>query len=127
MSENEKAFLISYSGAHNDELQKIKEKYTPSRKNQKLNKVRKLDARVDFISTMISIAVGILGSVMLILGVLVIIKQRDMLLAGSLSVILGLAVVSCVPLLHFRIVECLKKHTAPKILKLIEDIEKNQI
>ncbi len=126
MNENSKAFSISYSGADNDELKKLKAKYSPSPKNDKLNEIRRLDRRVDFISTMISIGLGIIGSFLLVNGIIFIVKNPDKLMWGSVSTILGLLIASMVPIIHYKILKFTKKRIGPKILELIKDIESNK-
>ena len=125
MNENSKAFSISYSGADNDELKKLKAKYSPSQKNEPLNEIRKLDKRVDFISTMISIGLGIIGSFLLVNGIIFIVKNPDKLMWGSVSAILGLLIASVVPMLHYKVLRFIKKRIGPRILELINDIESN--
>jgi len=73
MSNESKPFSFSYSGAISDELEQIKEKYTPTKVNEKTKRVRSLDKRVDFSSTMLSICIGLFGTALLISGVIYII------------------------------------------------------
>ena len=127
MNDENKSFSYSYSGATNDELEQIKEKYTQTQTNQKLNEIRRLDRRVDFISTMISIGLGMIGTVFLVHGVISIVASRDNLITGSICTLLGLIIDSTVPLIHFKIASRIKSYVAPRILALIKEIEQNQI
>lgn len=127
MKDNNNSFSYSYSGATNDELQKIKEKYTVSEKNRKLNEVKRLDARVDFTATMISIAIGIIGTFLLVHGIIFIVQNPEKIFYGSAAALFGVTVAAVVPIIHFKIAAVIKKRTAPKILSLIEEIEQNKL
>ena len=126
MKDDNKAFTISYSGADNDELKMLKAKYTQSQKNEKINEVRRLDRRVEFISTMISIGTGMIGSFLLVHGIVFLVQNPEKLIWGSISTLLGLFIVSFVPMLHFKILKLIKKSIGPKILALIKEIEENK-
>lgn len=127
MNDNSKSFSISYSGAANSELQKLKEKYTLNETNYMLEKVKRLDQRVDFISTILSIALGILGSALLISGTIIIIRNIHLLTLSLVTTTSGLIIVSVVPLIHSKVSQYIKKRTAPKILAMIKEIEQNNI
>lgn len=127
MNDENKSFSYSYSGKTNDELEQIKEKYTQTRTNQKLNEIRRLDRRVEFLSTMLSIGLGIVGTFLLVCGIISIVASRDNLIIGSICTLLGLIIDSTVPLVHFKIATRIKSYVAPQILALIKEIEQNQI
>ena len=127
MSDKNKAFSYSYSAAINDELEQLKEKYTPRKTNEKLKKIRALDKRVDFISTMISILSGIGGSALIVGGVIFIIKDIYPDFAGLLMTASGMLIISAVPFIHTRIYNLIKARYAPEILELIKETERNII
>ena len=126
MKDDNKAFSFSYSGAAIDELEQFKEKYSPVEPEEKIKRIRALDKRVDFIATMISITLGLIGTGFLISGVIQIIKSDSGLIMGIVQTAIGLFLSAAVPFLHAKIHKRVKKYYSPQILSLIEEIEKNQ-
>lgn len=127
MKDNNNSFSYSYSGATNDELQKLKEKYTQSETNQKLAEIKKLDTRVDFIATMVAIFTGLMATAFIIAGVIFLIKDRFSTLTGIMLTAPGVIIIAVNPLLYSKIHECVKAHYSSRILSLIKDIEQNRI
>lgn len=127
MNENKRSFSYSYSGATNDELELIKEKYTKKQENINIKKVRRLDKRVDFLATTISISIGLLSVAIIVNGVIWLMKDFPSVVIGGLMIALGLLVASVVPFLHSKIHSLIKAHYAPIIIALIEEIEQNKI
>lgn len=119
------AFSISYSGELKDELEQFKTKYSPRETNERMKKLRTLDKRVDFITTMISIAFGMLGSALLIAGTVFLIKAVLTVFLSCLLIVAGSAIVAVVPFIHGRTYLFIKNLYAPKILELIDEIERN--
>ena len=122
-----KAFSIRYSGETNNELEQLKEKYTKKESNQKMKRLRALDKRVDFISTMTSIFTGIMGTAFTAASIICIIKDLCPLPVGVVLCISGIVIIAAVPFLHGRIHSSIKNYYSPEILTLIEEIERNQI
>ena len=127
MSNENKEFSFSYLGTLNEELEQIKEKYTQKKVNEKIKKIHALDRNVDFISTMISIFIGINGTSFLITGTIRLIKALSSVPVCIFTIILGIILIAAVPFIHTRIYNSVKAHYAPKILSLIEDIEQNKL
>lgn len=127
MGNENKSFSYTYSGATNDELEQIKIKYTKKEVNEKMKKIRALDKRVDFISTMLSISLGIFGTSFIIQSTIWIIKGITDLTVSIPMCILGILLASTVPFLHAKIYSIVKAHYAPKILALIKEVEQNQL
>lgn len=127
MSEENKSFSYSYYGAINEELEHIKEKYTKKDVNEKMNKIRAIDNKVDFISTMLSIFSGLIGTCFLISGTIGIIKGFSETTISIVAISLGIFLISAAPFMHKKIYNKIKAHYAPKILSLIEEIEQNQL
>lgn len=127
MSEKRNSFSYTYSGAVNDELEHFKEKYTPKKVNEKIKKIRALDKNVDFISTMLSITTGLLGSALIIIGVIWLIKDFYSNLFGGLFTFFGIMIIAATPFLYFKIHSVIKAYYSPEILALIKEIEQNQL
>ncbi len=128
MKDNEKkAFSITYSGSTKDELEMFKEKYTPKQTTEKMKKIRALDKRIDFIATMCSISIGLLGSCFIIWSTISLVKELNSFPAGILILLLGITIIAAVPFIHTKIYNGVKNHYAPQILSLIDEIERNII
>lgn len=127
MEKENNAFSISYSGAGKEELEHFKIKYMPGNTNEKMKKLRAYDKNVDLFSTLISVIIGLIGSVAVVYGTIFIIKERFYDLYGVLMLVAGLLVVSFVPVFHSRVYAFVKDFYAPKILLLIKEIEENKI
>lgn len=127
MADKNKSFSYSYSGAVNEELEQLKEKYTPKKVSEKIRKIRTMDKKVDFFSTMFSIFLGIIGSSFLIIGTITLIKNLFSAPVCFITILIGIVTMSAVPFVHVRIYNFIKQHYAPEILSLIKEIEHNQL
>jgi len=124
---SDNSFSYSYSGATKDELEMFKEKYTPKHTTEKMKEIRSLDKRIDFIATMISIAIGLFGSVALVMGTIMLIKDQLSVPFNGVLVLGGLLIAATNHLVYGRIHNFFKSIYAPKILKLIQEIENNTL
>ncbi len=127
MADKNKSFSYSYSGAVNEELEQLKEKYTPKEVNEKMKRIRIMDKKVDFISTMFSIFLGIIGSIFLITGTIILIKNLFSTSVCFITILIGIVTMATVPFIHAKIYNFIKQHYAPEILALIKEIEHKQI
>lgn len=127
MSEENKAFSISYSGEIKDELEQYKIKYAPRETTKKIKRLRVLDKRVDFISTMIAIAFGMFGSAIMIAGTVFLIKNVLAVFTSCMLIVPGTVILAVVPFLYSKIYSYIKNAYAPEILKLINEIEHNSL
>ena len=119
------AFSISYSGGLKDELEQFKTKYAPKETTERMRRLRALDKKVDFIAAMVSIAVGMFGSALLIAGTVFLIKAVFTIFVSCLLIVPGTAIIAVVPFIHSRTYIFIKNLYAPEILRLIDEIERN--
>lgn len=127
MADKNKSFSYSYSGAVNEELEQLKEKYTPKKVSEKMRKIRTMDKKVDFFSTMFSIFLGIIGSIFLTIGTIILIKNLFSTPVCFITILIGVVTMAAVPFIHTKIYNFIKQHYAPEILSLIKEIEHNQL
>lgn len=123
----QKAFSITYSIKTTDELDAIKKKYTPQQTTEKLKELRFLDKKVELIPVLISIIVGIIGSKLIVLGSIGLIKEFFSAVPGAIILLSGLMIIAANPFFHTVIYNAVKKHYTAKILSLVEEIEENVI
>lgn len=121
------AFSITYSGAVNEELEQIKQKYSQKEPDLKIKRIHALDKRVDFISAMTSIFTGMGGTVLAAISIILTVKDYCPLPVGVLLLLTGIIISSAVPFIHGRIHSSVKSYYSPEILTLIEEIEQNRM
>ena len=84
---NRNGFTYSYSANEQEELKRIRAKYLPEEEN-KLDKIRRLDSRVTMKAQAISLALGVVG--ILILGFGMSLVMTDLYV--TLGIVRGIAV-----------------------------------
>lgn len=120
-------FKMTYSSAQQEEIRSIRKKYAPA-KEDKMAQLRALDAGVTKKATVISITVGVIGTLILGLGMSLTMSDFGRLL-GQLAMPVGIAVggvgigilICAYPLYH----QTLKKERekiAPEILRLTDEL-----
>ena len=68
MNDNKEGFSYSYSAKEQEEIKKIRDKYTknePEREENKIERLRRLDASVTKKGTVVSLIIGIAGTLIL--------------------------------------------------------------
>ena len=123
----EKTNYYSYSAAQNKEIQKIRDKYTETydKKETKLDQLRRLDASVNNTAVAVSLAVGIIGALILGFGMsCVLVWAGKMFVPGIFFGIIGIIItVSAYPI-YKATVKRKHKEVAPIIIKLTEELVK---
>lgn len=121
---NRNSFEYTYSAPQQEEIKRIKEKYMPKEKTlTKLEQVRLLDKRPEQAGTAAALALGIVGTLMLGLGMSYTMVMTDYFALGIVIGVVGLVVLAIAYPVYVRIVAKERKKIAPEILKLIEEIE----
>lgn len=121
MEENQ-SFEYTYSAPEQDEVRRIREKYMPKEEN-KLEQLRRLDAGVKQKATMLSIIIGVIGSLVMGTGM-----SMCMVWGGSLFVpgifvgVVGMIGVGLAFPVYNRVVEKEKERIAPEILRLTDEL-----
>lgn len=120
--ENDKGFTYNYSAEKNNEVANIRKKYLPKQED-KLETLKKLDARVKRAGVAESLSVGIVGC--LIFGVAMCFGLKVFSASAFVTVLLGvLGVIVMLPAypLYKRINSKVKEKLTPEILRLSEEI-----
>lgn len=126
MKENE-TFTMTYSAEQQEEIRAIRDKYLPP-KEDKMEKIRKLDGMVMKKATMRSISVGIVGTLILGLGMSIAMSEFGAFLGtaampvGIAVGVVGLAVLGCAYPLYNRTLENERAKVAPEILRLTDEL-----
>lgn len=125
---------FTYSAKEQSEIQKIRRKYEikeENREESKLERLRRLDSGVGKKATAWSLAIGILGTLILGSGMSIIMTEFGVVLGlqGMTGILTGVAlgvfgmllIAIAYPLYH-RILQKERKKAAPEILRLTEEL-----
>lgn len=121
MDNNEK-FEYTYSAKQQAELETIRKKYLPEEET-KMDKLRRLDKSVTRQGTMISIIIGVAGTLIMGLGMCMCLEWQQFVL-GIILGILGIAILAAAYPVFNKITQKQKEKIAPEILRLTEEIER---
>lgn len=125
--ENNETFKMTYSAQQQEEIQAIRKKYA-SPEPDKMEQLRALDAGVGKKATGISIAAGVIGTLILGTGMSLTMSDFGKLLgslSGPLGIVLGvvgLVVLACAYPLYSRILKKEREKVAPEILRLTDEL-----
>lgn len=119
--ENKQQVSITYSAEEQKELNAIRAKYAPkgSKPLTNLDKAKAIDARVESKGTMAGLAVGIIGTLILGLGMSCVLVW-DKLALGILIGLAGLAGVAGAYPAYQRVIRTERAKAADEIMKLSE-------
>lgn len=122
MEHNEYSFEYTYSAPQQEEVKKIREKYL-TKEPTKLEQLRELDGRVTRRGTAISIALGILSSLVLGIGMCcTMVWAGTFFLPGIVIGCIGILGICLVYPLYNRIITKDRQRIAPEILRLTEEL-----
>ncbi len=131
MRETNETFTYTYSAAQQEEIQAIRKKYLPAGED-KLQTLRKLDAGVTRKALAVSLAVGLLGTLVMGTGMSLIMTDLGQALGlGAVTVpgvVLGLlgmvGVIAAYPLQQ-QITKRERARIAPEILRLTKELSQD--
>lgn len=125
--ENKETFKMTYSAQQQEEIQQIRDKYLP-KEPTKLEQLRALDASATQKATMLSIMVGVIGSLLLGLGMSLVMTEFGQLLGnaafpvGVAVGVIGMIVVAAAYPLYHIVLKKQRAKIAPDILRLSEEL-----
>lgn len=129
MREDKESFKMTYSAQQQEEIQSIRQKYAP-REESKMDKLRALDARVTQKATMVSLIVGVIGTMLLGFGMSLILSDFGAFLGaaalpvGSAVGMIGLVLVALGYPLYNRTLKKEREKIAPQIIRLTDELMK---
>ena len=123
--ENSNVFSYQYSAKQNREVEHIRRKYLPKEEN-KMETLRKLDARVQMAGTIPSLCIGVVGALVFGIGMCFFLD----VFAGApwltaLLMVLGAVIMIPAYPIYRRIARKTKAELTPEILRLSEEIMKS--
>ena len=134
MSREKETFSYTYSAKEQEEIKRIRQKYTKENKEvDKMERLRRLDAGVTQKAQTVSLIFGVVGTLILGVGMSLIMSDLRAILgartdlAMPLGILIGLlgGVLACLayPLYHI-IIKRERKKIAPEILRLTDELMK---
>lgn len=125
MDNNSGKFTYTYSAKQNEELKRIREKYSPADKSEdKMEQIRKLDKSAERPGLIVSLAAGIIGCLTLGTGMCCTMLWADrFFVVGIIVGIIGMVLVGIAYPLYKKITAKQREKIAPRILKLSDEIE----
>ncbi len=121
--ENKETFSYTYSAKQQEEIKKIREKYVP-KEADKMEQLRRLDARVTHKGTVISLVVGITGALILGTGMSMCMVWTELFVLGIIVGIIGIAAVSLAYPLYSYVTKKEREKIAPEIIRLTDELMK---
>ena len=133
-NQEKNGFTYSYSAKEQAELKKIRDKYTaPTEVEDKMERLRKLDASVTQTAQAASLVFGVIGTLILGSGMSLCMTDLGSVLGigGDLSMIIGIIVgivggviASLAYPIYQAIVKIKRKKLAPEIIRLADELMK---
>lgn len=131
-SNTETDFKYTYSANEQEEIKRIRQKYQP-KEEDKMTRLRKLDAQVTQKATSISLVLGIVGALIMGSGMSLmmtdlgrVLGMTDMtsMIVGVAIGLLGIVLVALAYPVYNRVSKKESEKVAPEILRLTEELMK---
>lgn len=127
--DNNDSFKMTYSALQQEEIENIRKKYMPVEES-KMDRLRALDAGVNRKATMLSIIIGVIGTMIMGIGMSLVMSDFGAVLgnagfyAGIIIGAVGIAVLACAYPVYNRTLKKERKKIAPQILNLTDELMK---
>ena len=133
-NQEKSGFTYTYSAKEQEELRRIRDKYTaPTEDEDKMARLRRLDASVTNTAQAIALVFGILGALTLGFGMSLIMTDfaKDLGFEDPMAMVIGIAVgivggilASLAYPIYNAIVKAKRKKLAPEIIRLTDELMK---
>lgn len=126
MDTNGKTFTYTYSASRQEELRRIREKYAvPTEAEDKMERLRKLDASVTKPGLTAALTVGTVGALVMGFGMCCTMVWADTLFVpGILIGVTGIAGVCAAYPIYSHITKKQRRKLAPEIMRLTDELMK---
>lgn len=121
--EDMKTFSYTYSSKQQEEIKKIRQKYMPHEES-KMEQLRKLDQSASQKGTVVSLAIGILSTLIFGVGLCCTMVWKEYFISGIFIGIIGMIGMAMSYPIYQAITSKQRKKLAPEILRLSEELLK---
>lgn len=116
-------FSYMYSAKEQEELHQIRKKYAAE--ENKMDKLRRLDASVSEKATVVSIIVGIVGALILGVGMCCTMVWKEIwFIPGVVIGLVGMAVIALAYPVYQKVLKKEREKIAPEIIRLTDELMK---
>ncbi len=126
MEEKRETFTYTYSAAQQEEIKRIREKYTPpTQEEDKMDRLRRLDASVTRPGMIAALIVGIISTLIMGFGMCCTIVWRETLLVPGIIIgVVGIVGICASYPLYICITKRKRDRLAPEIIQLADELMK---
>lgn len=126
MDERKETFNYTYSASQQAEIRSIREKYAPiTPEEDKMERLRKLDASVTKPGTVVSLIIGIISALIFGVGMCCTMVWGDTLFIPGIFIgIIGMIGVAITYPIYNRITKKQREKLAPEIMRLSDELMK---
>ena len=126
--DNNKTFSYTYSASQQEEIKKIRDKYTaPKQAEDKMEQLRRLDKSVTKPGTVISLIIGIISTLILGIGMCcTMVWGGDLFIIGIIIGVFGMIGVICAYPVYSAITKSRREKLAAEIIRLSNELIKLQ-
>ncbi|MGN1097477.1 MAG: hypothetical protein ACI4SS_01115 [Clostridia bacterium] len=124
MEDKKETFTYTYSAQQREEINQIRQKYMP-REEDKMEQLRRLDQSVTMPGMVVSLAVGIISTLILGFGMCCVLEWADRYFVFGIVIgIVGIAGISAAYPLYTHITKKQREKLAPEIMRLSDELLK---
>lgn len=118
------SFSYTYSAKQQDEVKRIRQKYQPQEED-KMERLRKLDASVSKKASTVSIILGVIGTLIMGSGMsFAMVGPTAWFIPGIIIGVVGIAVIALAYPTYTHITKKERERIAPEILRLTDELMK---
>lgn len=124
MEQQKETFSYTYSASQQEEIKKIRKKYTP-KETDPMAQLRKLDASASKKGTIIALIVGIAGCLLLGVGMcFCMVWGGNLFVPGIVVGLVGIALIAASYPIYARVTKKQREKIAPEIIRLTDQLMK---
>lgn len=124
MHNETESFNFTYSAKEQDEVKKIRQKYLPVEED-KMQQLRRLDQSVTQKGTIMSIIIGVIGSLVLGIGMCCVMVWAGVwFIPGILTGLIGMGIVAVAYPVYHSVTRKEREKIAPEIIRLTDELMK---
>lgn len=126
MEEKREIFTYTYSAAQQEEIKRIREKYAPpTREEDKMERLRKLDRDVTKPGLIAALAVGITGTLVMGFGMCcTMVWGSTLFVPGIVIGVTGIVGICAAYPFYIRVTKRQREKLAPEIMRLTDELMK---